>query len=87
MRLQKQELGKDACQPQGFYGPLTKDDVKVRLTKAAAWLQDSQLAGGGGAAGCTACPCMNRAAEQVMNRAAERGQHTPVVLSVQQCTE
>lgn len=26
---QKQELGKDACQPQGFYGPLTKDDVKV----------------------------------------------------------
>lgn len=26
--VMKQELGKDACQPQGFYGPLTKDDVK-----------------------------------------------------------
>jgi hypothetical protein len=27
--VQKPELGKDACRPQGFYGPLTKDDVKV----------------------------------------------------------
>jgi hypothetical protein len=28
--LQRQEKGKDACQPQGFYGPLTDKDVKVR---------------------------------------------------------
>lgn len=29
LSVQKQEKGKDACQPQGYYGPLTKDDVKV----------------------------------------------------------
>lgn len=26
--IMKQEKGKDACKPQGYYGPLTKDDVK-----------------------------------------------------------
>lgn len=56
--LQKQELGKDACQPQGFYGPLTKDDVKVRspsatapngmqLSSSTAWLGRACTSGGG----------------------------------------
>lgn len=33
---QIKELGKNACQPQGFYGPLSKDDVKVRTSSCEA---------------------------------------------------